>query len=78
MARFQGCGMLVKWVTLHLCKPGEQVVGAMQKQQIRMSSEDSFKTEDGETGSEDVSYQRHQYIVEGGFSFSKTLFFTPR
>ena len=56
MARFQGCGMLVKSVTLHLCKPGEEVVGAMQRQQIRMSFEDSFKTEDGETGSEDISY----------------------
>lgn len=55
-ARFQGCGMLVKSVTLHLCKPGEEVVGAMQKQQIRMSFEDSFKTEDGETGSEAISY----------------------
>lgn len=48
--------MLVKPVALHLCKPGEEVVGAMQKQQIRMSVEDSFKTEDGETGSEDISH----------------------
>lgn len=54
MARFQGWGMLVKSVTLHVCKPGEEVVEAMQKQQIRMSFEDLFKTEDGET--EDISY----------------------
>jgi len=56
MARFRGCGVLVKSVSLLLCKPEEEVVGAMQKQEIRMSSEDSFKTEDGETGSEDISY----------------------
>lgn len=70
--------MLVKSVTLHLCKPGEEMVRAMQRQQVRMSFEGPFKMEDEETGSEDISYWRHQCIVESRFSFFKTLGFALR
>lgn len=55
MPRFQGCDISVKSVTLHLCKTGKELVGATQKQHIRMSSEGSLKTENGEIGCEVIS-----------------------